>query len=317
MKVWLIIAAVLIVLGLALFTGIMSANHWNFKALSTTQYETNVTQIDQDFQSINLEIKTAHFRFLPSADGIARVECYEETTAKHTVTVENGTLCIRAENAKKWYEHIGVNFDTTKITLYLPKSEYDALFVKGSTGDGTIPEAFSFESMDISLSTGYVTCLASTLGKMKIRTSTGSIRVDKVRAGSLDLSTTTGRIAAREVICDGDIRVHVSTGKAVLTDVSCQSLTSDGNTGDLILRRVIASGDFSIERSTGDVTLEACDAATLSITTDTGDVTGTLLSEKVFIAGTDTGRVSVPKTTAGGKCEITTDTGDIQIDLVK
>jgi len=49
----------------------------------------------------------------------------------------------------------------------------------------------------------------------------------------------------------------------------------------------------------------------LRIKTDTGNVTGTLLSEKVFLVETDTGRINVPRTTAGGVCEITTDTGDV------
>ena len=317
MKVWLIIAAVLIVLGLALFTGIMSANHWNFKALSTTQYETNVTQIDEEFQNILVDIDTAQFRLLPSEDGVARVECYEEATAKHTVTVENGTLTIRVNNEKKWYEHIGVNFETPGITVYLPNAEYGNLEITGHTGGVMIPKNFCFKIINASVTTGGITCLAPAAELLKLKTRTGTIRVKEVHTDLLDLTVTTGRIAVHSVTCDGDVTTRVSTGNAVLTDVSCQSLTSDGNTGDLILRRVIASGDFSIERSTGDVTLEACDAAALSITTGTGDVTGTLLSEKVFIAGTDTGRVSVPKTTAGGKCEITTDTGDIQIDLVK
>ena len=50
--------------------------------------------------------------------------------------------------------------------------------------------------------------------------------------------------------------------------------------------------------------------------TDTGKVVGSLLSEKVFIAETSTGKVSVPKTTTGGKCEITTSTGDIKIEVI-
>ena len=57
------------------------------------------------------------------------------------------------------------------------------------------------------------------------------------------------------------------------------------------------------------------EARTISIKTDTGDVTGTLLSEKEFITDSDTGNIDVPKTTTGGKCEITTDTGDIKIDI--
>lgn len=49
--------------------------------------------------------------------------------------------------------------------------------------------------------------------------------------------------------------------------------------------------------------------------TDTGDITGTLLTEKVFAAKADTGDVDVPKTATGGKCEIITNTGDIQIKV--
>ena len=62
--------------------------------------------------------------------------------------------------------------------------------------------------------------------------------------------------------------------------------------------------------------MELCDAEEIGIKTDTGDVTGSLLSEKVFHARTDTGRIEVPKTTGGGLCEIVTDTGDVRIRLV-
>ena len=51
------------------------------------------------------------------------------------------------------------------------------------------------------------------------------------------------------------------------------------------------------------------------ITTDTGNVKGSLLSEKVFIVSTDTGKKQVPNTITGGRCEITTDTGDIIISI--
>ncbi len=55
----------------------------------------------------------------------------------------------------------------------------------------------------------------------------------------------------------------------------------------------------------------------LFIKTSTGDVEGSLLADKVFIVNTDTGEVDVPKTTSGGKCEIKTDTGDVEINIVK
>lgn len=83
------------------------------------------------------------------------------------------------------------------------------------------------------------------------------------------------------------------------------------------MKNVIATEKFSIERSTGDVTFDGADAAEIFVKTDTGDVKGSLLTDKVFITETDTGRVDVPKTTIGGRCEITTDTGDISIEIKK
>ena len=105
----------------------------------------------------------------------------------------------------------------------------------------------------------------------------------------------------------------VSTGKTKLSDVTCKNLISTGSTGDITLTDVIATERFDIERSTGDVEMEACDAASLIILTDTGEVEGSLLSDKVFVVRTDTGDIDVPKTTSGGICEITTDTGDVEI----
>ena len=105
----------------------------------------------------------------------------------------------------------------------------------------------------------------------------------------------------------------VTTGKTDIDNVSCRNLFSDGDTGNITLKNVIAAEKFDIERDTGDVKFEDCDAAEISVETDTGDVTGNFLTDKVFLTETDTGRIDVPKTVTGGRCEISTDTGDIKI----
>ena len=197
----------------------------------------------------------------------------------------------------------------------MPAGEYGDLGIDSDTGDVQISAEFKFASMDIRESTGKVTNCASVTGTMQIKTSTGDITVEKVSAGAMELAVSTGRIIVRDVSCQGDVTVNVSTGKAGLTNVECRNLISDGGTGDLSLDNVIAAEAFSIERSTGDVDFEGCDAAEITVTTDTGDIRGSLLSDKVFIAETDTGRVDVPHTTTGGKCELTTDTGNIKISI--
>ena len=113
--------------------------------------------------------------------------------------------------------------------------------------------------------------------------------------------------------CGGDITVRVSTGDAQLTDVKCGSLIFTGNTGDILLDNVIADERFYIKSSTGDVIFEGCDAAEIFVDSDTGAVKGRLLSDKIFIVESDTGRIDIPKSGSGGRCEITTDTGNIKI----
>lgn len=88
-------------------------------------------------------------------------------------------------------------------------------------------------------------------------------------------------------------------------------------TGDVALTDVVAKERLTVKTSTGDVALIDCDALEISIKTSTGDVKGSILTEKSFTAKTSTGDVDVPKTQGTGKCEITSNTGDIKISITK
>ena len=274
-KIWLITATSLVALGCIMFSVAMTKNYWDFTKLSTVKYETNTYEVTDDFNSISMLTDTADILFVQSDDKICKVVCYEMSDMKHTTTVQNDTLTINVIDEREWYDHIAITLGSPKITVYLPKTEYDTLAIKEDTGDIEVPKDFKF--------------------------------------GSIDIATSTGDITITGITCEGDIVINVSTGKANLTDIKCKSLISDGSTGDFSLKNVIATEKFSIERSTGDVKFDDCDATEIWVKTDTGDVTGNLLSEKIFITQTSTGDVLVPKSTNGGKCEITTSTGDIYI----
>lgn len=274
-KIWLIVATSLVALGCIIFSVAMTKNYWDFTKLSTVKYETNTYKVTDDFNSISMLTDTADILFVQSDDKICKVVCYEMSDMKHTTTVQNDTLTINVTDEREWYDHIGITLGSPKITVYLPKTEYDSLVIKEDTGDIEVPKDFKF--------------------------------------GTIDIATSTGDITIAGVTCEDDIVINVSTGKANLTDIKCKSFISDGSTGDISLNNVIAIEKFSIERSTGDVKFDACDATEIWVETDTGDVTGKLLSEKIFITETSTGDVHVPKSTNGGKCEITTSTGDIYI----
>lgn len=314
-KIWLIIAASLILVGCIIFGGVMTVLKWDFTKLSTAKYETNRYEIAEDYKNISVVTDTADIVFAASENNEATVECIEQKNIKHSVAVKDGTLVIESVDTRKWYDYIGIIFGNTRIKVNIPKGEYGSLSVGASTGDVEIPKDFKFESIDISVSTGDVSNHASALEHINIKTSTGDIHTQDVTANSLDLTVSTGDIKASSITSEGDIKINVSTGDAKLYDITCKNVISSGSTGDISLNNVIAKEKLSIKRNTGDVKLEGCDAGELFIKTTTGRVKGSLLSDKVFVTKTDTGRVNVPKTVSGGKCEITTDTGDIDIKI--
>ncbi len=294
-KIALVIASVLVIVGLMITLSALSMMDWDLSKLNTTRLETKAYQIDEEFASILIETDTADIRFSDSEDGECKIVCYEQINVWHEVSVSDGRLTIKTLDERKWYEHIGIFIEQPSITIYLPIGEYGDLLIEEDTGDISIPEGYTFESIDIGISTGDVKSRASANEDIKIAVSTGNIDVKGISAKSIDLTS--------------------STGKSVLKDIECESIVSKGSTGDIHLTNVIAHEYLSLNRSTGDVILTDCDAGEIVIKTDTGDVTGSLLSEKVFITQTDTGDIDVPKCASGERCEIVTDTGDIKITV--
>ena len=316
-KIWLLSAAALILIGGILFVGGMSIMKWDFSRLSTSKYETNEYTVTEAFQSISISSIGTDIELVATEEQTCSVLCHEQTKLTHAVSVKDGVLVIETVDTRKWYEHIGIHLGTPRITVYLPKGAYAALSIDSKTGDVRIPADLAFDSVSIALTTGDVESKADVTGALGIKTSTGSITVSDGSVGSLTLSVSTGKVSVSRVHCDGDVAVTVSTGKTALSQLSCKNLNTKGGTGDITLQSVIAAEKLSVTRSTGDVRFDGCDAAELYVLTDTGDVSGSLLSDKVFLVKTDTGDIDVPKTVSGGRCEITTDTGDIKITVTQ
>ena len=315
LKVWLIIAISLIIIGGLIFTGTMYMLDWDFRKLNTTKSETIRYEITEEFTDINIKSDTADIKFKPSTDGKTTVVCEEEANEKYEVKVENGKLSIKLIDTKKWYDRIGFSFNEFSVTVNLPAKDYQSLVIQGSTGDIEIAEGCKFVDVDIKISTGCVKFNADASGEVSLKTSTGDISAENISPNLLEVSATTGNTMLKRIACAGDIKLKASTGDATLTDISCRNLVTVADTGDLKMKQVVATERLEIETDSGDVKFESCDAAEIDIETDTGCVKGSLLSEKVFIVETDTGSIDVPKSIVGGRCEISTDTGDIKISI--
>ncbi len=315
-KICIILSICLVMIGGIIFTGVMATLKWDFSKLSIDKYETNTYEITENFAKMLITTIEGNIEIVPATDGRCKVVCYEKKKVKHEVKVESDHLIIDAQDSRRWYDYINFfSFDTPKITVYLPTDMIKSLYINGSTGNINISSDFTFEEIDIVASTGSVNCYASATGDIKITLSTGSIDLTGVCADSLNLSTSTGKIKVKMATCSGDISATVTTGYAIIMATDCKSLYSTGNTGDIKIVGVTATENFNIERSTGDIEFENSDANEIYAKTSTGDIEGTLLSDKIFFTETSTGEVDVPRSTTGGRCELTTSTGDIEIEI--
>ncbi len=316
LKIWLITGASLILIGAIIFLGAMTMLKWDFSKLSTVKFETNKYELSENFKDISISTKTADIHFVPSEDSRISVVCYEETKVKHSVSVKENALVIETVDTRKWYDYININFVTPKITVNIPAEKYGKLLISNSTGNAEVPKDFTFEEIEISESTGDVNCYASALGEIKIKTSTGNIKLKDVSSGGLKLTVSTGNIIAENSICNGNVILNSTTGDTTLSNLECENIESNGSTGNLILNNVIVKNKISAKRSTGDINIEKCDASELFLKTSTGNVKGSLLSDKIFFTESSTGDINVPKSTTGGKCEVTTSTGNITFTII-
>lgn len=312
---WIITAIVLLVTGIVICGVSFGVLGFDLGKLSTVTYVTNTYDVSEKFQNISIDGDTENIKFVFSEEEKCRVVCFEEENDLHTVGVEDQTLTIEKKDRKGFWWNVSIATESPSITVYLPEKVYKELSIESDTGDVEIPKEFSFDTIDVNLDTGDMSCLASAEGDIRVRTDTGHITIADVTASGMLLSSDTGKMELSDVKISGDLEIQEHTGKVVLENVKCRNFTSDGDTGSLVMTNVTASGEFNLERNTGDIEFHGCDAETIYVETDTGDVTGTLLTDKVFITETDTGSVDVPKSVTGGRCEISTDTGDIRIEI--
>ena len=317
MRKMLIIASTLLVLGGIIFVIALGIGGWDIRNLGSIKYETKTYEFSEDIKNISIDTDTTDVVFVTTNEDKVKVVCCENVKMASSVTLSDGNLTISEKDNRKWYDYVTCfDFSSPKTTIYIPAGEYGALSVKISTGDVSVSSGLSFESITHEGSTGDVKCSANVSGLIFVTITTGDIELEGVNAGEIKISSSTGDVDMENVECKGDISVATGSGEGEFSSVTCNNFIRGSTTGDSELEGVIATGKFTIKQTTGDVKFDRCDASEIYVKVSTGDVKGTLLTTKIFLADSDTGSVSVPKSTEGGICEIKTSTGDIKIKIV-
>lgn len=94
-----------------------------------------------------------------------------------------------------------------------------------------------------------------------------------------------------------------------------ENIKIDVASSDVVLTNIVAD-TIDINTASGDITFEDSDAEEIDVDSASGDVAGTLLSGKVFDVDTVSGKVNVPNDSKGGKCDIDTASGDVDLKVV-
>lgn len=308
-KIILVFGILLMIVG----TGVILLTIGKMSAENQKKAVTNNYDITEAVTDIDIKINTSNVEICDSVDGF-KVECHESEKVTHHVEVKDGTLYITKVDETKWYESV-FQFDFTKyyVKIYLPAGDYNNLIVDNSTGKFDARGAFSFQNATIKCSTGKVSLICKVYNDLKISISTGDVYLDSVNSKNIVVEGHTSDINLVEGNSE-NIEITTSTGDIHVKNVNSNVINVKADTGHVTLTNVIANDTFTIETSTGDVDFLGIDAGTFEITTSTGDVRGTMLTEKVFICSS-TGRINVPESINGGKCKITTSTGNIIITI--
>lgn len=308
-KLFVFLGICLIIIGGLIVTfGIVNGNGVNNNMIEK-EYD-----LTESFENIEIDIDTADIEFIKS--DVNKVKVTEKEKEYHKVNVIDNRLVIRSYNELKWFERIfNFNIKKSKVQIYLNKTSFDKLNINESTGDIKMPSDFNFNDAIVNLSTGDVSFNAKVTNDLSIDSSTGKVTIRNFDGRDIVINGSTGDLELINSVLTGDLVVSRSTGDITLTNVRANNLKGKTSNGDFTLVDVLITNQINVKTSTGDIELDGSDAATLYIETTTGKVTGTLLTEKVFVVETSTGKVNVPKTQSGGLCEIHTSTGKVNIEI--
>ena len=286
--------------------------------------------INGEFDSIDIRLNVSDLNLYLSNDETNKAICLEKDNITFSVEVKENVLVIEEK-----YNFTIYNLGETEISLFLNKKDYEKINIETDTGDISISDQFVVQDLTIKGTTNDVSLMNKVEQQANIKLTTGDLSLYRALINNLDVEVSTGEVDIKESLISNNAQIISKTGDVEINDtkvnreikiignttdislenVECNLIDVSASTGDVKLSNVVANESIILITDTGDIKLKSSDANNITIETTTGDVRGSLLSDKIFIVRSNTGHIIVPETISGGKCKITTDTGDIYIEI--
>ena len=179
--------------------------------------ETHEYEILENFKDIKITTDTADIQFILSEKPNSFIVCEEEKNAKHYVIVKENTLRIEVDDNKKWYEDLGINLCSPKITVYLGKSEWSNISLETDTGNILLDNIIATGKLATETETGNVNFQACDASEVFIKTDTGNVTGSFLTDKVVFAESGTGNIDIPKVIADEKCEIITDTGNIKIT----------------------------------------------------------------------------------------------------
>ena len=200
----------------------------------------------------------------------------QEIAEQVTIILEKSdkTLTIKADKPRvRNNRSINISYEITvpKQTIVQCNSSYGAIKlsningnVNGKTSSGSITAEDIEGSTYLDTSYGSVTCRNISDGDVKIKTSSGQIKLSTASFGSCDLNTSYGSITAGQLKGDS-IKLHSGSGSINVTNASVQITDIYTSYGHITCREMTAT-NIEAKSSSGGIDIVCSDSTLPEIT---------------------------------------------------
>lgn len=256
-KIAIIISLVLIIAGFILSFVSFAMVGFDLSKLSTVEDVcTKTYQINEDFDSINIDVIESDIYIAVSKDDYCKVVTEENEIVSYTVKVVDNTLKIEFDDNRDWIDYFEIGWGNSKMAIYLPREFYKKIDIEGVSGDIEISADIDFKNIKVDTVSGDIMISDSTPGNLTLTTISGDIKLYRTECKKLTVNTVSGDVEfdlfdADDAVIDtvsGDVEGRLLTNK---------KFNIDTTSGDIEIPKGEKNGEWRIDTTSGDIELDA------------------------------------------------------------
>lgn len=345
-KIFVILGLILLVAGVAVFVGGMTAGGWDSSILNTVRYtqksydaEGGVTSVHIEYSNAAISVEYSETAETVHIDYPVRLNERDEESAQIEITEKDGALTVVEHvdwqdslfqwdiDLFQWDIDLDFGDDSARtVRVVLPAGQNIALDLYTQNGSVSLnADGEALPSLDLRSNNGSIS-VSGTLTVAEdaaFQTDNGSVNVSGVSAaGDLTLRTSNGSMRA-ENISAANMQAKTSSGSMTLKDISAaDALTAEAGAGEIELLGDITAKMLTVSTSAGDIAMHdgMIDAQEIAMTTELGSIEAEgsafagAQSDYTVLVSTGLGESNVSDSVGGSrKLTLSTGTGDIRV----